>query len=84
MDGLIYDNITITIDDPCWVDRANNATLLIIHIIFRPRQSDKPLKQYDLLSLHKLTVEGQIFERKTCLDWEIQTRYIWVVLPREK
>ena len=44
MDGFIDDIITITIDDPCWVERAKNAALLIIQTIFRPQYSDKPLK----------------------------------------
>ena len=37
MDGFIDDVITITIDDPFWVERAKNAYLLIIHTIFIPR-----------------------------------------------
>ena len=54
MDGLIDDIITINIEKPCWVERTKNAALLIIHTIFRPRDSDKPLKQYDPFSLCKL------------------------------
>ena len=49
MDILIDDIITITIDNPCWVDRAKNSALLIIHTIFRPRKYDKPMKQDDPL-----------------------------------
>ena len=38
MDGFIHNKITITIDDPCWAERAKNAALLVIHTIFRPLQ----------------------------------------------
>ena len=44
MDGFIYYIITITIDNACWVERAKNAALLIIHTIFRSHKSDEPLK----------------------------------------
>ena len=47
MDRFIDDIITITIDDPPWVERAKNAALLIIHTIFRPWKSNEPLKQDD-------------------------------------
>ena len=84
MDGFIHDIITITIDDQYWVEIAKNADLLIIHTIFRPRKSDKPLKRYNLLSLRKLAGEGQLIKHKTCLGWNIQTRFLRVFLPREK
>ena len=84
MDGLIDGIITITIDKPCWVERAENIASLIIHTIFRPRQSNKPLKQYDPLSLHKLSGEGQFSKGKTCLGWDTQARSIQVSLPRKK
>ena len=67
MDGFIDDVITITIDDPFWVERAKNAYLLIIHNIFSPQKSDEPLKQDDPLSLRKLVEEIQISEHKTYL-----------------
>ena len=56
MDGLIDYIITITIDDPCWVERAKHSALLVIHTIFRLLHPYEPLKQYDPLSLHKLVV----------------------------
>ena len=71
MGGFIDDIIPITIENPWWVERAKNAYLFIIHTIFRPRKSDKPLKQDDPLSLHKLAGEGQLVKRNTCLGWEI-------------
>ena len=84
IDGFIDEIITITIDDPHWVERAKNADLLIIHTIFRPWQSDKPLKRDDPLPLRKLEVEGQLAKRKTCLGWDIQNRSLRVLLPLEK
>ena len=39
MDGLIGEIITVTIDDPSWVERAKKLALLVIHTIFRPIQS---------------------------------------------
>ena len=36
MDGFIDEIITITIDDPCWVERSKKSALLVIHTIFRP------------------------------------------------
>ena len=48
MDSFIYEIITITIDDPRWVESANNAALFIVHTIFRPWHSNKPLKLYYL------------------------------------
>ena len=80
MDVFVYDIITITIDKPCYVERAKDASLLIVHIIFRPWHSDEPLKLDDPLSLRKLTGEGQIDESKTCLGWYIQTRSIQLFL----
>ena len=84
MDGFIDDIITITIDNPCRVEHTKNAYLLIIHTIFRPRQSNKPQKQDDPLSLLKLAGEGHISERKTCLGWDIQTRSLRVFLSQKK
>ena len=49
MNGFIDDIITITTDDPCWVECAKNTALLTIHTIFRPRNYNKPLKLDDLL-----------------------------------
>ena len=43
MYGFIDDISTITIDNPCWLERVNNVALLIIHIIFRPWNYDKIL-----------------------------------------
>ena len=71
MDVFINVIITITIYDPCWVERAKNTALLVIHTIFRLLQPYKPLKQDDPLSLRKISVEGQLVERKTCLVWGI-------------
>ena len=83
MDGFIYEIITITIDDPRWVESANNAALFIVHTIFRPWHSNKPLKLYYLLSLRKLVGEGQPAKCKTCLVWDIHTCYLRVFLLRE-
>ena len=84
MDELIDETITITIDDLVWVESAKNASLLIIHTIFRPLHSDKPLKSDDLLSLRKQAVKGQIAKRKTYMGWDIQNRSLWLFLLREK
>ena len=81
MDGFIYEIITITIDDPHWVERNKNTVLLIIHTIFIPWISDKPLKQDEPLSLHKITGEGQLAERNTSMGWDIQNRSLRVFLP---
>ena len=43
-----------------------------------------PLKQDDPLSLRKLTGEGQLSEHKTCLGWDINTRYMRLFLTEEK
>ena len=45
--GLINDIITLTIDDPIWMDRAKNTILLVIHNILWPLQSYEPLKRDD-------------------------------------
>ena len=81
IDGFIDEIITITIDDPHWVERNKNTVLLIIHTIFIPWISDKPLKQDEPLSLHKITGEGQLAERNTSLGWDIQNRSLRVFLP---
>ena len=65
------------------MERAKNADLLIIHTIFRPRQSDKPLHWNDPLSLRKLVGEDQIAKQNTCLGWDIQTHSLRVFLPQE-
>ena len=75
------DIITITTEDPQWAENAKNAALLIIYTIFRPRQSNKPLKHDDPISLRKFIGEGQIVERKTFLSWDIHTHTLRVLLP---
>ena len=45
MDGFIDDIIAITIDEPCWVERAKNTALLVIHTIFRLLHPYESLKQ---------------------------------------
>ena len=73
MDGFIDEITTITIANPCWVERAKNVSLLVIHTIFRPLHPYEPLKQDDPLSLRKLAGEGQLAKHKTCLGWDIHT-----------
>ena len=80
MYGFRNDIIYITIEDPCWVERAKNEALLIIHTIFRPRKSNKPLIRDDPLSLRKLVGEGQIAKCKTCIGCDIQTLPLHVLL----
>ena len=59
--------IPITIDDPCWLERTKNASLLVIHTIFRLLHPYEPLKLDDPLLLCKLTGEGQISKCNTCM-----------------
>ena len=73
MNGLIYGIIAITIDDPIWVERTKNASLLVIHTIFMPLQSSEPLKRGESISLRKLAGEGQLDECNTCIICDIQT-----------
>ena len=82
IDGLIDDIITTTIAEPFWVKRAKNTALLVINTIFRLLHPYAYLKQDAPLSLRNIAGEFQLAKRKTCLGWEIQTRYIWVLLPR--
>ena len=84
MDGLIYDIITITVDDKHWIDRAKSAALLVIHILFRTLQPSEPLKRDDPLSLRKLVGEGQLAKQKTFLGWDINTHSMRVLLPTDK
>ena len=84
MYGLIYDIITIPVDEKHWIDRAKSAALLVIHTLFRPLQPLKPLKRDDALSLRKLAGEGQLAEQKTCLGWDINTQSLRVYPPEEK
>ena len=84
MDGLYDNNITITIDNPCWVERAKNTALLVINTILRPLHTDEPLKRDEPLSLQNIAGEGQLAKCKTCLGWDIQTRSLQVLLPRGK
>ena len=58
MDVFVDDIIAITIDDPNLVGRTKNASLLVIHTIFRPLQFSSILKRDDPLSLCKLSGEG--------------------------
>ena len=80
MYGFRNDIIYITIEDPCWVERAKKEALLIIHTIFRPWKSDKPLIQDDPLSLSKLVGEGHLAKCKNCIGWDIQTLPLHVLL----
>ena len=81
---LRVQHITITINDPFWVERSKNAALLVIHTIFRPLHPYGPLKRDDPLSLHKLAGEFKLVGHNNCLGWYIQTYYLRVFLPREK
>ena len=73
MDGFIDDIITITIDDPNWVELTKKSALLVIHTIFHPTQALDPLTQDDPLPIGILAGEGQLEERKTLLGWDIHT-----------
>ena len=83
MNGFIEDIITINIDHSNWVEHNKNTPLLEIHTKFRPLQSSEPLKRDYPLSIHKLSGEGQIAKRKTCLGWDIQTQYLWLSPPKK-
>ena len=54
IDIFIDDIITITIDNPFWIECAKNSALLFIRTIFIPLHYDEPLKRDDPLSLYKL------------------------------
>ena len=83
MDELIKNINTITINDPCLVERAKNAELFVIHTIFRPLQFSELPKQDDSLSLRKIAGEGQLAKINTCLEWCTQTRSLRVFLLAE-
>ena len=84
MDGLINDIITITIDDPSWLNHVKNLALLVNHTIFRPLQSSEPLNRDEPLSLYKLAGEVKLAGSKTYLGWDIQNLSLQVFSPREK
>ena len=82
--GLIDDIITTTIAEPFWVKRAKNTALLVINTIFRLLHPYEYLKQDAPLSPHNIVGEVQLAKRKTCLGWEIQNCYLWVLILRGK
>ena len=84
LDGLIYDIITITVDEKHWIDRAKIAALLVIYTLFRLLQPSEPLKRDDPLSLRKLAGEVQLDDHKTCLGWDINTHSLRLLLPKKK
>ena len=54
MDGFIDGIITITTEDPCWLERIKNVALLVIHTIFRPQHYGGKPETIWPLSLRKL------------------------------
>ena len=66
------------------MERTKNSAILIIHNIFRPRQSEKSLERYDPLSLLKLAGEGQLVERNNFLGWDIQNLSLCIFLSQDK
>ena len=84
MDGYIDEIITITIDNPFWVECAKTTAFLVIHTISRRLHLEKPLKCDDPLPLRKLAGEGQLAKLKTCLVWYLQTRSLRLFLLIEK
>ena len=84
MDGLIYDIITLTVDDKHWIGRSKSASLLIINTLFQPLQTSEHMKRDDPISLSKLTGEGQLANHRTCIGWDINTHYLMVSIWEKK
>ena len=83
-DGYIDDIISVALAASDWVARAQNAALLAIHTVFRPRDPRDPLPREDTTSIRKLRGEGTPDERKIVLGWLVDTRKFRVYLPRPK
>ena len=82
MDGFIDNIVIITVDNKYWIERVKSAALLVIHTLLQPLQASEPLKRDNPHSLRKLTGEGNLAERKTCLVWDINTHSLRVFLPK--
>ena len=75
VDGYVDDLITLVVETSnSIIERAQNTIALAIHILFRPRNTNDPIHQDDVLSLRKLLAEGRLLEeQKFLLGWLIGT-----------
>jgi len=84
VDDFIDDGIVIVPDLLDNTNRALQAMLLAIHILFRPLDPNEKIKRDDCLSLGKLQEEGFLSETPTILGWQINTRLLTISLPEKK
>jgi hypothetical protein len=84
IDDFIDDGIVIIPDLEDNKNRALQALLLAIHILFRPVDDNENIRRDDCLSLSKLQDEGFLTENPIILGWRINTRLLTVSLPEKK
>jgi hypothetical protein len=84
VDNFIDDGIVIVPDLKDNRNRAIQAMLLAIHILFRPGDKNEKILREDCLSLGKLAEEGFLSETPTILGWVINTRLLTMSLPYKK
>jgi len=84
VDNFIDDGIVIVPDLQDNRNRAIQAMLLAIHILFRPVNKNEKKLREDCLSLGKLAEEGFLSETPTILGWVINTRLLTMSLPYKK
>jgi len=84
VDDFIDDGIVFTPDLLDNSNRALQALLLAIHILFRPVDKEEKIIREDCLSLGKLQEDGYLSENPIVLGWHINTRLLTLSLPEKK
>jgi len=84
-DGYIDDCLTVVLDIGDDIRRSQEAPPLIMHLIFRPLDTNDPLPRDDNISIKKQKGEGQPRESKVTFGWQISTVTMRIYLvPLEK
>ena len=83
-DVFIDDIVTVALGTEAYIQNADSAVPLAIHILGRPVAPNEPIPRQDLICLKKLEAEGRLEEKKTVLGWNINTRLLTINLPHYK
>jgi hypothetical protein len=78
VDDFVDDGIVVVPDIKDNKNRAIQAMLLTMHVLFQPVDINKKI---DCLSLEKLQEEGFLSENPVILGWVVNTRSLTLQLP---
>ena len=83
-DVYIDDLISLGVATPQIIPRIMTAVIVAVHCIFRPLHPSESSVRATVVSLRKMSGEGQLAETKTVLGWLLNTRLLTISLPSTK